>query len=121
MQNKKFANLLRQKRENAGLTQYEVADAINISRTSYTFYETAGRMPSVETILNISTLYQINPMELLCTFIPKSKLTTDPRYKNFKCYGDDSLTQQDQQLLYNYNQLNNQQKELVNTLINSFF
>ena len=121
MQSKKFADILKQKRENAGLTQYEVADALHISRTSYTFYETAGRMPSVETILNISTLYQLNPMELLCSFIPKSKLTTDPQYKNFKCYGNDDLTPQDQQLLYNYNRLNSQQKELVNTLINSFF
>ncbi|MBQ9234796.1 MAG: helix-turn-helix domain-containing protein [Lachnospiraceae bacterium] len=121
MQNKKFASLLKQKRENAGLTQYEVADALKISRTSYAFYEAAGRMPSVETILNISKFYQINPMELLCSFIPKNKWETDPQYKNFRCYGSDTLTPQDQQLLYNYNQLNKQQKELVNTLIKSFF
>ena len=79
MQNKKFANTLKQKRENAGLTQYEVADAICISRTSYTQYETATRIPSLETILNLSMLYQINPMELICALIPKSRWTTDPQ------------------------------------------
>ena len=121
MHSKKFAEILKSKRENAGLTQYEIADALKISRTSYALYESAGRIPSVETILNISTFYQINPMELLCSFVSPKKWANDPQYKNFKCYSDDNLSIPEQQLLYNYNRLNNQQKDLVNTLINSFF
>lgn len=45
-------------RETRNLTQQEVADAINVSRSSYTYYETGGRYPSVETLSELAKIFK---------------------------------------------------------------
>ena len=47
-----------------GLTQAEVAQALNLERTAYTKYET-GRVPSLETLFRFASLFNISPIELI--------------------------------------------------------
>lgn len=47
-----------------GLTQAEVAQALNLERTAYTKYET-GRVPSLETLYRFASLFNISPIELI--------------------------------------------------------
>ena len=47
-----------------GLTQAEVAQALNLDRTAYTKYET-GRVPSLETLFRFASLFNISPIELI--------------------------------------------------------
>lgn len=47
-----------------GLTQAEVAQALNLERTAYTKYET-GRVPSLETLCRFASLFNISPIELI--------------------------------------------------------
>lgn len=49
-----FRLRLRQAREYAGMTQQQVADALEIDKTTYSGYETGKRSPDVERIKNIA-------------------------------------------------------------------
>ncbi|MBQ6266972.1 MAG: helix-turn-helix transcriptional regulator [Clostridia bacterium] len=66
---KQINKLLREKREEYGFTQQQVADYLQIDRTTYAKYEN-GRMPEVDVIVLICQMYMITPNELLQTFVP---------------------------------------------------
>lgn len=53
-------------RNNAGLTQFEIAQELNITREAYALYETGRRQPSHETLCNIADFYQVNLDYLFC-------------------------------------------------------
>lgn len=116
----KLAAFLKHKREEYSLSQNDVADIIGLSRATYSRYELGIRMPTLESLLNLSTFYRINPMELICTLIPAKELSSAPEFKNFKFYSNDDLSLYDQELLQNYKKLNKNQKEAINNLINTF-
>lgn len=42
-----------------GLTQKQIADMLNIDRSTYTYYETGKTVPDVETLKKLSRLYYI--------------------------------------------------------------
>lgn len=56
----KFCLLLKQLRANAGLTQRQVAKALNMDRSTYAYYETGSTHPSCVFVMNISKLYNID-------------------------------------------------------------
>lgn len=116
----KLAAFLKHKREEYSLSQNDVADIIGLSRATYSRYELGIRMPTLESLLNLSTFYRINPMELICTLIPAKELSSAPEFKNFKFYSNDDLSLYDQELLQNYKKLNKNQKEAIDNLINTF-
>lgn len=115
-----LASFLKHKREELALSQNDIADMLGLSRATYSRYELGTRTPTLESLLNLSTIYRINPMELICALIPAKNLSSAPEYKNFKCYSNDDLSLSDQELLRNYNKLNPNQKEAINNLINTF-
>lgn len=119
LKTQQLASLLKNKREKFSLSQNDIADIIGLSRATYSKYESGTAIPSLESLLNLSSFYRINPMELICALIPENELTA-PEYKNFKCYSNDDLSLSDQELLYNYNKLTPHQKEAINNLINTF-
>lgn len=121
MKNKKFAKLIKQKREVLGLTQQKVADNLYISRSSYGLYETGERDPSIETLLNIAVLYDADLMELLHSLSNYKNWPYNAQYQKINPQEYAALSDSEQKLLYDYNYLNQEQKEMVNSLINSFF
>ena len=61
---------LRQLRKIYGFTQVETAKRLNICRTSFLGYETGSRIPGIDTLLNISDLFDVS-MDLLCESNPE--------------------------------------------------
>ena len=57
---------LRELRENKGLTQKEVADAINCTPSAYARYEREERSPSPETFITLSKFYGVTTDYILC-------------------------------------------------------
>jgi len=55
----KFSLVLRQCRENAGLTQKQVADALNVERSTYAYYETGTTHPSGSMIIKLAKIFNI--------------------------------------------------------------
>ncbi len=60
MNNTKFSLVLRQCRENAGLTQKQVSDALGVERSTYAYYETGTTRPSGSMIIKLANIFNIN-------------------------------------------------------------
>lgn len=62
---KEIAEKLRHYRESCALSQKQVADALNIERSTYTKYESGVSEPSAKTLVKIAKIFNIDPVELL--------------------------------------------------------
>ena len=60
-----FATQIRSLRKQMKLTQKDVADALQIERSTYAFYETGKTTPSLETLCKLSKVYCIPVDDLL--------------------------------------------------------
>lgn len=65
MQNETLSKKLRKLRESSGLSQGQIANKLYITRAAYSHYETGKRTPTIENLLQLSSLYEINPLELI--------------------------------------------------------
>lgn len=93
--NSSFALRLKQHRELCRLTQQQVADILNINRTTYTKYETGVSEPSHEVLRKIVSIFGTDYNTLLGNGTPFLPIVQDP---------DDTLK------LYN---LSNDEKKLL--------
>lgn len=62
-----FNILIKELRENKGLTQEEVSKKLNIARATYANYETGKREPNFETLQKIAALFEVSADYLLGT------------------------------------------------------
>lgn len=51
---------LKNLRKDYGFTQKEVADFLNVERTTYSYYESGRSVPSISTIVRLSELYNVS-------------------------------------------------------------
>lgn len=65
MANKNLGNLLKIYRKNSLLTQQQVADALNINRTTYTYYENGITEPSIDTLHKLIKILGISYDDIL--------------------------------------------------------
>lgn len=68
-----FCEALRMAREKKGLTQQQVADAMDITKSTYCGYETGKRQPDVNKIKQISKILGVPADQLLQTGFEKEK------------------------------------------------
>ena len=61
----KINERLRELRVISGYTQQQVADFLNCSRSTYTYYETGKSMPDVPTTVTLAKIFNISVAELL--------------------------------------------------------
>ena len=59
MKNTSLGKILKRYRESCGLTQQQVANALNVDRSTYTYYETGNTTPSVPVIIKLSKIYNV--------------------------------------------------------------
>ncbi len=55
-----FSNVLRKCREDLGLTQKQVADALNMDRSTYAYYETGNTQPTGSLIVKLSKIFNVD-------------------------------------------------------------
>lgn len=55
----KISLLLKYYRENCDLSQQQVAQVLNIDRSTYTYYETGKTVPSINTLIKISRIFNV--------------------------------------------------------------
>lgn len=60
-----FAERIRALRKQHGLTQKQVADRLQLERSTYAFYETGKTTPGFETLRRLSRLFGVTVDELL--------------------------------------------------------
>ena len=69
-------------RDNCGYTQQQVADALNIDRSTYTYYETAKTTPDINTIIKLCKIFNVSYSDIL---------EDEGQPQQVKDYGDDEL------------------------------
>ncbi len=60
-----ISKTLKKLRENNGYTQQQVANALNIERSTYTYYETGKTTPDINTIIKLAKIFNISYTEML--------------------------------------------------------
>lgn len=104
---KDLAIKLRKYRENCGLSQKAVAEALNMERSGYTVYETGRSQPPIHNLIKIAELFNIDPSVLLTNEKPDS-LKDNATESNMPIY---SLKKDEQQLILYYRILSDKDKE----------
>ena len=77
-----LAKTLKKLRENCGYTQQQVADALNIDRSTYTYYETAKTTPDINTIIKLCKIFNVSYSDIL---------EDEGQSQQVRDYGDDGL------------------------------
>lgn len=88
-------------RKKCGFTQQQVADILNLNRTTYTKYETSVSEPSLEILLKLADLYGVKPNDLLS--LEPNKMVSDPVVG--------PLTEREKVLINDYRFLSSEGKE----------
>ncbi len=117
MEKKTFAELLQKKREEFGYKQCEVAEMLYISNSTYSHYETGNRLPTIENLIKIAAVYNMNPMELLYTFTPDDIISDRETYFNFIRHGKYALSTKELNLLSDFNMLQTDQQNVVFNMV----
>ena len=55
---------LKKLRENSGYTQQQIADVLNIDRSTYAYYETGKTTPDINTIIKLSKIFNVPYTEI---------------------------------------------------------
>ncbi|MCL2446329.1 MAG: helix-turn-helix domain-containing protein [Oscillospiraceae bacterium] len=76
----RYVELVKQLRRRNGLTQQQVADFLHIDRSTYAYYEGGRTKISVESLLNLSRLYQITLGQMVGEDVPADILADDTDY-----------------------------------------
>lgn len=78
-----LAKTLRTHRVAAGFTQQNIADVLNINRSTYTYYETGKTMPDINTLKILSDIFQIS-IEVFLEEEPQKSLGDSERRRPTK-------------------------------------
>ncbi len=116
----KFSLVLRQCRENSGLTQKQVADTLGLERSTYAYYETGVTHPSCDRVLKLSRIFNVdyrifmdaigdNNSDEDESFTTLTEKSWEERNKIYE------LTKNEQNLIIAYRLMDSgQKKELIN-------
>lgn len=102
--------MLRACRTKCGLSQQQVANALGINRTTYTYYESGRSEPNLKTIVRLAQIFCVEVSDLLPNESTDSALgdsitdTPNPIY---------SLTKDEQNLILHYRLLSDDDKMAV--------
>ena len=60
-----LSQTLKKLRENSGYTQQQVANALSIERSTYTYYEIGKTTPDINTIIKLAKIFNVSYTEIL--------------------------------------------------------
>lgn len=121
MKNTKFSLILKQTRENAGLTQKQVAQALGIERSTYAYYETGTSHPNAMMVLKLAAIFNVNYM-IFMDAIGDLSFDNSPENPQFTTLHDSSaldreklytLRDEEQNMLILYRILNSGQRKII--------
>ena len=104
-----IGNKLRKLRESSGYTQQQVADSLNIDRSTYAYYESGKTKPDIDTIMKLSKIFNVHYTQLLGnetnTSYSDSGSNINFKKKTFSNSRVYDLTKKEQQMIINFKML----------------
>ena len=120
----RLKSTLRQKRKELRLSQAEVADKLNIDRTTYTYYESGRRVPNIKVINDIGKVLDIPISTLINTILNEDVINEPSISKTSKRKNKDNgilfsdLTKQEKEVIVAYRiALSSTKKEIKKLLM----
>lgn len=110
---KEIAEKLKHYRESCALSQQQVADALNIDRSTYTKYETGKSDPNINTLVKIAKIFNIDPVELLPTYNAEDDRVSRLRDITRADSPIFQLSKDERGLIARYRALNREEKKLA--------
>lgn len=104
----RFRSTLRQKRKELRLSQAEVADKLNIDRTTYVYYESGRCVPNIKVINDIGKVLDIPISTLINTILNEDVINEPSISKTSKRKNKDNgilfsdLTKQEKEVIVAY-------------------
>ena len=120
MINNKFTLLLRECRDNSGLTQKQVADTLNIERSAYAYYETGLTNPTCDFVIRVAKIFNVNYsllMDALSEDMYDSCVELELDFEFPKVEKISELSQEEQNLILAYRVIPNKRKPAVFTYL----
>jgi Predicted transcriptional regulators len=96
---------LRKFRENSGYTQQQVADALNIDRSTYSYYELGKTTPDIHTLIALAKIFNITITDLLEESAETARVKDPSAEKRFGRKNDSfiyELSKDEKQLIIYY-------------------
>lgn len=120
MEQNNFSNILKAYRLASGYNKSEISAKLYISRSTYQKYETGCCNPPIDFVIRVSALYNLNPIDLMRTLIPKDVWDKNPNYSYYLSRGKYTLTSNELKLLSNYKGLCEEDQDFVLNFIKKF-
>lgn len=128
MPNVQLANNLRYLRKKHNLTQDDVSRVLNISRQAYSNYETSNRTPDLDTLICLSSYYQISLDDLAFRSLPGMTASSDTLRETPVSYTLTSdkntgnsiyLTEEELNLILRFRTLSRENKQIITGFLHS--
>lgn len=103
--------VLRKLREEAKVTQKQLADAIGISQQSINKYENHNIEPDIETLIRIADFFDTSVDYLIEHSLIRNKIESTSPFE---------LNEDESKIIEEYRRLTNKQRKCVQTLIHSY-
>ena len=78
---------LKKLRENCGYTQQQVADALNLERSTYTYYETGKTTPDINTIVKLARIFNVSYIDIF----EQEERDQTKSFNDYSLYSKDDL------------------------------
>ncbi len=103
-----------------GLSQQQVADLLNVHRSTYSYYELGTTEPSLDNLRRLSQMFHVSLYELLELEPPNHGfVVTDPGLPGSETMRIGDLSKEEKMLVLRYRLLTqSQQQELLHTMLN---
>ena len=102
---------LRALRESHNLTQENIADVLNMSRSTYAYYEIGKHFPSVDTVNTLAKIYNVSIDQIISSdFVLRAP---EIPYKTMELQYFDELTEDEREIIIKYRVMSEQDKEQI--------
>ena len=128
MPNIQLANNLKYLRKKHNLTQTTLSQILNISRQAYSNYETSKRTPDLDSLLQLTTFYQVNLNDLVLGNLQDTTIYSDKVSETVVPYtfGKDKktgntiyLTDEELDLITQFRTLSKENKQIITGFLHS--
>lgn len=118
LRQRQIKDTLRQlRKEKIGYTQQQVADYLQISRSTYTYYETGKTEPDLENIKKLAKLFGVSVEELLDD-APSPKEIRSPSLIHSQWTSESFLTKEERRLIQMYRHCSAETRQKIDELLN---
>ena len=128
MPNIQLANNLKYLRKKHNLTQTTLSQILNISRQAYSNYETSKRTPDLDSLLKLTTFYQVNLNDLVLGNLQDTTIYSDKVsetvvpytfVKDKKTGNTIYLTDEELDLITQFRTLSKENKQIITGFLHS--